>query len=336
MQRPGDDDHYDPNQPRVPKGYAGGGRWTDGDDEGEPSSRSSEASTGRSGGSGDQFLDQETGTVVRSEFATPGSKGWDQRRTATLKDGTNFTYEKSGPFHRIYENGHLIGTFRWTENGLIAEPTLQLARRPPGRPDKIEDRVAAALAIYRALMARNWRQGGDVVGMAFNVEEMLKGERGEGPAAVPISLTRKDLEACERYPEANDILKDAVDEVRVAEGPMSAQQFGAAVHKIFAHRIRQMRDKNFVSEYSVLKAAEENPGAPMKQIVTEAHYGMGGTLRADAIENVKGEGKLYCVYDPKTGKAGLTMPRMAEMARSVGKHFNHLGWIYVFEMPFRR
>lgn len=51
----------------------------------------------------------------------------------------------------------------------------------------------------------------------------------------------------------------------------------------------------------------------------EVRYGEPDSIRVDVLENTK-KGPV-CVYDIKTGQSGLSLPRMAEIARNVKKHF---------------
>jgi hypothetical protein len=94
-----------------------------------------------------------------------------------------------------------------------------------------------------------------------------------------------------------------------------------------------MDGKNFLAEYSIIKALQENPALTEEQArkELEAGYAQGGTIRIDILENVNGENRLICVYDIKTGKSHLTPARMKEIARVVARRFPNSQQIIIME-----
>ena len=89
---------------------------------------------------------------------------------------------------------------------------------------------------------------------------------------------------------------------------------------------------NFQAEKSVIKSALEGdqlridlPTRDNAQEVdrkNEAHYGQLGSIRIDAYENIP-EKSTVCVYDPKTGRRGLSFPRMNELAAAAHRLFGY-------------
>ena len=53
-----------------------------------------------------------------------------------------------------------------------------------------------------------------------------------------------------------------------------------------------------------------------------AKYGAKNSVRIDAYENHR-ENSTVCVYDPKTGRRGLSFPRMAELAEAARSLFHY-------------
>jgi hypothetical protein len=51
-------------------------------------------------------------------------------------------------------------------------------------------------------------------------------------------------------------------------------------------------------------------------------YGTLGSIRMDQYENIP-EKSTVCVYDPKTGRRGLSFPRMNELAAAAHKLFGY-------------
>jgi hypothetical protein len=97
---------------------------------------------------------------------------------------------------------------------------------------------------------------------------------------------------------------------------MSASQYGTEVHSRVARGIGT-HNPNFIAELSIIKMAEE--GASEEQLKKarsgDIDYGTKGSIRVDALES-KDEDTV-CVYDIKTGNAGLSHARFAEILANV-------------------
>ena len=91
---------------------------------------------------------------------------------------------------------------------------------------------------------------------------------------------------------------------------LSAQQHGTAVHVRLANEINGFKNPEFVAEVFILKSAAEG---------YNANYGERGTVRIDILE--RADPVTACVYDLKTGRAGLSLARSAEIAGEVYKNF---------------
>lgn len=106
-------------------------------------------------------------------------------------------------------------------------------------------------------------------------------------------------------------------------------------------------EETLVPEVSVIKSIAESehrsgnasrtkqsdlagiPGVTPKMGVT---YATLGSIRMDQYENIP-EKSTVCVYDPKTGRRGLSFPRMNELAAAAHRLFDyHPEYIIVTEV----
>jgi hypothetical protein len=56
--------------------------------------------------------------------------------------------------------------------------------------------------------------------------------------------------------------------------------------------------------------------------VRAADHGTAGSTRLDVIEDRRPESDMVCVYDIKTGRAGLSPERLLQIGLEVNKHFD--------------
>ena len=90
---------------------------------------------------------------------------------------------------------------------------------------------------------------------------------------------------------------------------MGAADFGTKVHKMIADEINGKAEPDYRAEVSGIKSRQ-----------AEAKYGTKGSIRIDAFENLA-EISTACIYDPKTGERGLSLPRMLELAQTAYRLF---------------
>jgi hypothetical protein len=128
----------------------------------------------------------------------------------------------------------------------------------------------------------------------------------------------------------------AVKEVREDGEYDGPADFGTKVHKKLADGINQLGDKDYIAEVSLAKSRLE--ADPERSVSNEdpderkeAYYGQRGTIRVDVLEN-RPEISTVCVYDPKTGKRGLSFTRMTELAKTVQKRYGETQHIIVIEI----
>lgn len=63
-------------------------------------------------------------------------------------------------------------------------------------------------------------------------------------------------------------------------------------------------------------------------------YGTVGSTRLDILEDRRPEGDMVCVYDIKTGRAGLSPGRLLQISLEVNKHFGAARFIVIEVRPF--
>mgnify|MGYP001811106626 CR=1 FL=1 len=114
-------------------------------------------------------------------------------------------------------------------------------------------------------------------------------------------------EACRYLPEMQARLDDAV----AMAGPIgdypSPAVYGTYVHQRLKDQIDAMRRSDLHAEVSAYKIAAEAADAVLPI------YGYPATIRIDAVEYR--EDGTVCVYDFKTGKAGMTRQRFLDVGR---------------------
>lgn len=104
--------------------------------------------------------------------------------------------------------------------------------------------------------------------------------------------------------------------------------YGTDVHTRFARYINDLNDFRFRAERSFLK--ERIEGVNNQQVP----YGYPRSIRVDAFE-YRDDGTL-CVYDLKTGKAGLPDRRADTLASAIKLGFNPVRRIIVMEVRPRQ
>jgi hypothetical protein len=328
---------YDPNQPRVSAGHSDGGQWTN--KPGTPSSPRRDVTvdhTGKEswgsfanlyrpdGSLAEQRVFNRDGSRIVSEFNEPGSgEDWDERHTVITKDGRKLTLEIAGDVQRTYnESGQLIAASRWTEEGPDDLPRVQQAFLPliPTIPPTVTTTIELGLILFAWLAGR--KQQDRVAIFGFKARRYRgQGSPEEPDAAFVSELTREEVkEVCKKLDDAQERTDDAVDKVRKAGGYSNASDFGTKVHKIIADGINNLGNRNYIAEVSVMKSKLE-----------AAYYSKLDTVRVDVFEN-RPRSRTVCIYDPKTGSKGLSLPRMAELANTAEREFPGTKWIIVIEV----
>jgi hypothetical protein len=357
---PGPHHGYDPNQPRVPSGHSDGGQWTK-TGSGTPTIARREAVVDHSkqeswgsyvdsyrsdGGLAEQRVFNRDRSRIVSEFKAPNDPGdWDERHTVVVPDGTKFTFENSGNVQRIFDGeGRLVSATEWTEDGPRPLPVGQLAGAALALPLLVPLSEAAVLALSGAAVALfSWlssrKDPNRSVVLAFKARKYEKPEPDgdeKRPVVFVASLTRDEVgNLCGRLRYVQNFTDTAVAEVTKTGDYKGPADFGTKVHKEIAKAVEKEDDPNFQAEKSVIKTILEtgrHETTSDTDNVQDAHYGQLGSVRIDAYENRPDESTV-CVYDPKTGRRGLSFPRMNELAAGAHRLFGYKpNYIIVIEV----
>jgi hypothetical protein len=179
--------------------------------------------------------------------------------------------------------------------------------------------VENALQEYAA--ASRWNSSERRAVLEFNARAFEPGATPDHAAVHVGVLTRDDVsDACPRYWEVQTLTNQAADLNSPGAYP-NAQVRGTAIHMWVRDEINGLgpepADPDFRSEFSVIKSKA-------------ADYGDKGSIRVDVYENVRNG--TVCIYDIKTGDAGLSFARMQELASNVGKFYPLTSQIVVTEV----
>lgn len=274
------------------------------------------------------------GSTIHSEFAEPGHKSdWDERHTVTVPEGGKTTFETSGSTQTIRDggpDGEAVSRSTWTDRGPEREATVQEARNPsrPGGPPLSETTISSALSLYSWLSARNKLDGLQAV-LSFNARDYVPSTDAINLDFISQLREGEVQYACPRLVEVRSHTDAAVEAVEALgrSNFRTAAEFGTAVHTNLKYQIEALKDPDFRAERSYLKSYYEGKDG-------EIPYGSPNSLRIDVYE--KRPDGLVCVYDIKTGRAGLTPDRAAEIAKTVYSRFTGVRRIIVTEVRPRR
>lgn len=315
---------YNPDQPRVPSGNAGGGQWTSGAGGGGssavnnpelPGFGSTDADAGwaslgegwnEDGSIFEQAVTDGQGTTIRSEYAASRAAGFDERQTVIDRDGNKTSFETAGNVQSIYQggpDGDLVARTIWTPSGPEPDSTVQPAFAPLVAAPTI---VTGGAVLFGWMSPLNGIDGRQAV-MGFNVREYQPGDATNGKLDLSYSgrVSNEEAElACQRWPDVRELTDRAANAAGSPDLYPSRAIYGTAVHSRFKNYMDERYEPYFKAEQSFLKEVSEGAGE------SSARYGYPGSIRVDAYE-YRQDGTL-CVYDLKTGKAGLS-DRRAEL-----------------------
>lgn len=323
---------YNPNQPRVPSGNAGGGQWTSGAGGGggsgggdplSPDGSSLGADPGWSSlGEGwsedgsifEQAVTDGEGTTIQSEYAASRAAGFDERQTVTFADGNAVSFETTGNTQSIYAggpDGDLVARSVWTASGPEPDATVQ-----PAYADKaLSMIIGGGAALFNWQSQLNSSDGQQAV-MGFNARDYRPGFSTSGALELLYagSVSQEEAElACRRLPDVQALADRAANAAGSPELYPSRAVYGTSVHTGFARFVKDLRDSNFEAERSYIKERVEGAGGG------EVPYGYPGSIRVDAYE-YRRDG-TPCVYDLKTGRANLPDRRAEIIANAAAMGF---------------
>ena len=335
---------YNPNQPRVPSGNAGGGQWTSGAGGGGgsaannpdlPGFGSPDADTGwaslgegwnEDGSIFEQAVTDGQGTTIQSEYAASRDAGFDERQTVIQPDGNKTSFETTGNVQSIYQGGpegDLVARTIWTPSGPEPDATVQPAFAPL---------LAAPTILLGGAILFNWQSplngsDGQQAVMGFNARDYQLGDGTTGKLDLSFSgrITEEQAElACQRLPDVRNLADRAANAAGSPDLYPSPTVYGTDVHTRFARYVKDLNDLKFQAERSFLKERMEGVNGQ------KVPYGYPRSIRVDAYE-YRDDGTL-CVYDLKTGKAGLSDRRADILANVIKLGFKPVRRIIVMEV----
>ncbi|AMJ62006.1 hypothetical protein [Bosea sp. PAMC 26642] len=328
---------FNPDQPRMPGGNATGGQWTSGggggggsrpgfgfdgggglaefapdggtvlDESGDEAWSSYDEGWSDDGSIFERDIVNRDGSTIQSEYAASRIAGFDERHTVTLDSGEKVNFETTDRTQTIRyggADGEIVSRTLWTPDGPEADATIQPAFAPMV--------VAPAIIIGGAILF-NWQSpsngiDGQQAVMGFNAREY----QPSAPGALDLSLSGRVTDeeataACKYLPDMQTLLDEEVGKAGSIKDYPSEAAYGTYIHKQLEQRIKENRFHDLYPERSFLKQVEEGR-------LSGAEYGQSGTVRIDAIE-YRLDGTV-CVYDFKTGAAGLGTSRSYILGRA--------------------
>jgi hypothetical protein len=354
---------FNPHQLRVPAGNRDGGQWTRdaaGSGGGAPgvdlsglfgdvvsglgsaftlspvvadvgggeSWASYQESTRADGSLAERAVVNRDGSTIHSEYAAPGkASDWDERHTVTLPDGSKTTFETRDRTQTIRAGGpegEVVSKATWTERGPEPEATVQLARGPlrRGAEEVSKTTITSALTLYNWLSTQKTLD--ELQAVASFSSRDFSPTLNELNLSFVGKLTQKEVDdCCDRLKDVLDLTGQAAKAARALGPYPTPQAYGTAVHSILKELVEAKGDANFRAEKSFIKSQYAGEDG-------EIPYGTLNSLRIDVYER-RPDGTV-CVYDIKTGKAGLTPARAAEIAQTVYRRFGDVKRIIVTEV----
>jgi len=314
---------YNPDQPRVPAGGPGGGQWTSGggggvSPAGNPDLPGFGAADGEAGWSSlgegwsedgsvfEQAVTDGAGTTIQSEYAASRAAGFDERQTITLPSGDRVSFETTDNVQTIRfggPDGDLVGRTIWTPSGPEPDATIQPVFAPLIAAPTI---IAGGAILFNWQSPQNGSDGQQAV-MGFNARDYRPGDGTSGKLELSYSgrVTQEQAEsACRYLPDMQARLDDAVAKAGPISDYPSAAVYGTYVHRRLKEQIDSAGYPDLRAEISAYKIAMETGLKPVP-------YGYAARLRIDAVEYRSDS--TMCIYDFKTGKAGLSAPRSYDL-----------------------
>lgn len=224
---------YNPNQPRLPSGNAGGGQWTSGagggggsgstaNDPNLPGFGSPDTDTGWSSlGEGwnedgsifEQSVTDGAGTTIQSEYAASPSAGFDERQTVVDPHDNKTSFETTGNVQSIYDggpDGDLVARTIWTPSGPEVDATVQPAFAPLAAAPTI---ITGGAILFGWMSPLNGIDGQQAV-MGFNARDYQPGDGTTGTFDLTYSgrITEEQAElACRRLPDVRELADRAAN-----------------------------------------------------------------------------------------------------------------------------
>jgi hypothetical protein len=287
--------HYNPHQPRVPKGHATGGQWTDGND--------GQATILEEGDRADRRYRQDT--ILQSPPRAEDGDAQDTRvRLAFLRGGLRPPFRRNTP----------SDIARQKALELERQKALERARKEAAEAAR-EKAIRHGLALFSALSALDTPDRRAVI--EFKAHQYGRDKENTLEFKKLGVLTREEFKKmCKYLDDVQGFVDEAADEANREPG-LTPQTYGTAVHKGLEAKIKDSRLDGLWAERSAVKSTAALPADIRKHIKQhgEAPRGYPETVRTDGFEYL-GQGTV-CVYDAKTGEARFPPSRMRALVDAI-------------------
>lgn len=343
---------YNPNQPRVPAGGAGGGRWTSGTGGGgglaagipgspgfgTAAGAAEGAAEGEAGWSSlgegwsedgsvfEQAVTDGAGTTIQSEYAASREVSFDERQTVTGADGGRFTFETTGRTQTIRDggpDGEVVSKAVWTPDG--PEPIAEIVEARWGRNRGSGSSLSqAADRLFDFFNTLGNATGLQTV-LGFRAHDYAAGQAGSFDVTWVGRVDRAEVEqACPYLPKIQEMLDDAAREAGPPSNFATMQKYGTDVHLRLKRKVDAWRNPDVFAERSYFKERQE---------MGEQTYATAGTARFDVYEN--GPNGTRCLYDIKVGR-GLSRTRSDTLADAAMRIYGIAKRLIVIELRPRQ
>jgi hypothetical protein len=283
---------YDPNQPRIPEGHHGGGRWTR---------------------RGHAFLSDVGKPRVPSEYPDDAPHALDDRDLQSYdlhlpSDLDRMALERGNPRSSAQNPQYALLRPR---PGTIPVPIVDIPSPPTGprRPEFDPAAIAVgAWAFFRRLSIFNNPDQTAIIG--FKAHEFERREAEFEFDFVRVLNRQQVKDVCKDLETVQDLVDQAVDKVGDPEKYKAAKGvYGTAAHFDLQQKVMQQRARHgFDAEVSFAVDGRKNviPGEK-------------DSIRVDIFKRVNRD--TICIYDLKTLNAQLTPKRMREIADYVFRRY---------------
>jgi hypothetical protein len=276
---------YNPNQPRLPKGHAHGGEWT-------------RVGAQEISADSESTHDAPEPTVADLGIGAESGRGPMAVNVLPLIAAALAAIRAQGP------RAAAAFALREAARNQFGNPGASLGEAPTSGGAGLPRGVAADQAVlerfayFDALSARNNAE--QVAVLEFRAGEY--GRIGDLPVTRVKVLSREQVQQfCRHLPIVQEQLDEAVKDVQREYPTLRSTdpaRFGSLVHAMAAIRIKALGRTDLDAEVYWLD------GEPMRGL---------GSVGLDAQEKPPNT-ELFCIYDHKTGRAGLSPKRMLVLA----------------------
>jgi hypothetical protein len=336
---------YNPGQPRIPAGYFGRGRWTDGDHWQPRTSQADDPRVILARGPAPQATlarplapvrqPQSAAPYLQPPSGTPSSTPGRPGLRAPGEQDPALPLMPGSPPQLTAPGSPLL----WDPSPL-RDPTM------PGRPHsplQEVDRLSHQLYWYATLSAGNNADRR----VALVLDRAPYEKNPKDPTSLLKTFTSEQLgQICKYLGTVQDLTDTAMRSVMKSYGQIyTPQKIGTAVHwevkeeienpSRYHNRIPSM-PRDLFAEISFMKTLFATGQLPLQRDINgipyhpRVPYGRRGSIRIDALESRDGE--TVCVYDIKTGFSQLSPARMWELAAAIFSKFPNAKRIFVTEV----